>query len=57
MKNDTMNITVRQLRRLLFELANQEMTVRELRQSLFDVNDQEAHVTEENIDEMIEVKR
>ena len=30
-----MNITVGQLRKLLFEIDNQDMTVREMRQKLF----------------------
>lgn len=46
MKNE-MNITVEQLRRLLFNIDNQEMTVKELRSRLFDVANQEQKVTDE----------
>lgn len=46
MKNE-MSITIEQLRRLLFNLDNQEMTVKELRSRLFDVSKQDQPVTDE----------
>ncbi|MBU2249427.1 MAG: hypothetical protein KKD77_21955 [Gammaproteobacteria bacterium] len=36
-----MKITIEELRRLLFEITNQEQTVKELRQKLFDEEKQE----------------
>ena len=53
MKYNTTSITVQQLRKLLFEIANQEMTVRELRLHLFNRENQDLQVNDENIDALI----
>lgn len=42
----TDDITVRQMRNLLFDVSNQEMTVRELRSLLFAEDDQERYARE-----------
>ena len=46
MTNETEAITVQALRRILFNIDNQEMTVKELRDALYNVDDQKASVEE-----------
>lgn len=39
-------MTVRELRKMLFEVENQELTVKELRDILFQVEDQDKELTD-----------
>lgn len=48
------NITVRDLRRLLFGLDNQDMTVKELRDSLFTANNQDESLLESDVWQQLE---
>ena len=42
---DTITVTVRELREILFQVQAQDMTVRQLRQALTALDDQDATVT------------
>ena len=42
-----MNITIGELRQLLFEVKNQDLTVKELRHKLFDEEDQDFELNRE----------
>ena len=46
MTDETQEITVQDLRRILFNIDNQAMTIKELRTALFEVDDQRASVEE-----------
>lgn len=45
-KEETKMMTVGELRKMLFNVENQEMTVRELRELLFNIDDQDEELTE-----------
>ena len=45
-QTNEMNLTVKQLRQILFNLEDQEMTVKQLRKRLFYLNNQDEKITD-----------
>ncbi len=49
-------MTVRELRKILFDVSNQNLTVKEIRELLFDIDEQDAEITQSDLEKFTSPK-